>query len=337
MGLALLITPWNLPLAMGARKVAPALGAGCAVLLKPASLTPLSSLALAAVCEEAGVPAGVVNVLPTTETGRVVEAMMADDRVRKLSFTGSTEVGRGLLAAASKSVMNCSMELGGNAPFIVFGDADIDAAVAGAMIAKMRHNGEACTAANRFYAHASVATEFSRKLAERMRALKVGNGLDEGVEVGPMVDAATRDKVAELVGAAVGHGAQVHTGGEAPAGRGYFYTPTVLGSVAPDSPILDEEIFGPVAPVVEFEDADWMIGAANNTIHGLTAYVYTRDLALALRTAERLESGMVGINRGIVSDPAAPFGGVKQSGIGREGGHEGILDYTETKYIAADW
>ncbi len=336
-GLALLITPWNLPLAMGARKVAPALGAGCAVLLKPASLTPLSSLALAAVCEEAGVPAGVVNVLPTTETGRVVEAIMADDRVRKLSFTGSTEVGRGLLAAASKSVMNCSMELGGNAPFIVFGDADIDAAVAGAMIAKMRHNGEACTAANRFYVHAAVAAEFSHKLAERMRALKVGNGLDDGVEVGPMVDAATRDKVAELVGAAVGHGARVHTGGEAPAGRGYFYTPTVLGSVAPDSPILDEEIFGPVAPVVEFEDVDWMVGAANNTIHGLTAYVYTRDLALALRTAERLESGMVGINRGIVSDPAAPFGGVKQSGIGREGGHEGILDYTETKYIAADW
>ena len=336
-GVALLVTPWNFPAAMATRKIGPALAAGCTVVLKPATETPLTALAVAALLAEAGVPPGVVNVVPTTRNADVVAAMLADARVRKLSFTGSTEVGRLLLAQAARRVVKCSMELGGNAPFVVFADADLEAAVAGAMIAKMRHNGEACTAANRFYVERPVAEEFSRRLAAAMGALKMGNGLDPEVRVGPLVNEATRAKVARLVDAAVGAGARVRTGGVRPDGPGFFYPATVLDGVAADSPILAEEIFGPVAPVVAFDDADEAIRLANATEQGLVSYVYTRDLARGLHVADALEAGMVGINRGLVSDPAAPFGGMKQSGLGREGGPEGILEYTETKYIAVQW
>jgi len=336
-GVALLVTPWNFPAAMATRKIGPALAAGCAVVLKPATETPLTALAVAEVLADAGVPAGVVNVVPTTRNAAVVAAALDDARVRKLSFTGSTEVGRLLLAQAAQRVVKCSMELGGNAPFIVFADADLDAAIDGALIAKMRHNGEACTAANRFYAERPVAAEFSRRLAAAMAALPMGNGLDPAVRVGPLVDAATRAKVARLVAAAVAAGARVLTGGRQPEGAGFFYPATVLDQVAPDSPILAEEIFGPVAPVVAFDDEAQVIRLANASQHGLVSYLYTRDLARGLRVAEALESGMVGVNRGVVSDPAAPFGGMKQSGIGREGGHDGILEYTETKYIAVQW
>jgi succinate-semialdehyde dehydrogenase/glutarate-semialdehyde dehydrogenase len=336
-GVALLVTPWNFPAAMATRKIGPALAAGCTVVLKPAGETPLTALAVAAILAEAGAPPGVVNVVPTSRNAEVVASALADPRVRKLSFTGSTEVGRLLLAQAAQRVVRCSMELGGNAPFIVFADADLDAAVGGALIAKMRHNGEACTAANRFYAERPVAEAFSRKLAAAMGAMKMGNGLDPAVRVGPLVDAATRDKVVRLVDAAVRSGARICTGGTVPEGAGFFYPATVLDQVAPDSPILGEEIFGPVAPVVAFDDEAQVIELANRTEHGLVAYVYTRGLGRGLRVAERLESGMVGLNRGLVSDPAAPFGGVKQSGIGREGGIEGILEYTETKYIAVQW
>lgn len=336
-GVALLVTPWNFPAAMATRKIAPALAAGCAVVLKPASQTPLTALAMGAIFMEAGVPAGVVNVVPTRESGALVAAALTDDRVRKLSFTGSTEIGRKLLAQAAERVVNCSMELGGNAPFLVFADADLDAAVEGAMIAKLRHNGEACTAANRFYVEAPVVEAFTRKLTAAMRALKVGPGLEPGVQLGPLVDAATRDKVSRLVSSATLHGARVTTGGEVPPGPGFFYPPTVLADVATDSPILDEEIFGPVAPIVAVPDEATAIAQANAVEYGLVSYVYTRDLARGLRVAEALESGMVGVNRGLVSDPAAPFGGMKQSGIGREGGHEGILEYLETKYVAASW
>ena len=336
-GVALLVTPWNFPAAMATRKIGPALAAGCTVVLKPATETPLTALAVAAVLVEAGVPPGVVNVVPTTRNAEVVSALLADPRVRKLSFTGSTEVGRLLLAQAAKRVVKCSMELGGNAPFVVFADADLDAAIEGAMIAKMRHNGEACTAANRFYVERAVADEFSRRLAATMGGLKMGNGLDPEVRVGPLVNDETRAKVARLVDAARGAGARVCVGGTLPAGRGFFYPATVLDRVAPDSPILAEEIFGPVAPVVAFDDLDEAIRLANATEQGLVSYVYTRDLGRGLRVAEALEAGMVAINRGVVSDPAAPFGGIKQSGIGREGGPEGILEYTETKYIAVGW
>ena len=336
-GVALLVTPWNFPAAMATRKIGPALAAGCTVVLKPAAETPLTALAVAAVLAEAGAPPGVVNVVPTSRNADVVAAMLADGRVRKLSFTGSTEVGRLLLAQAARRVVKCSMELGGNAPFIVFADADLDAAIEGAMIAKMRHNGEACTAANRFYVERPVADEFSRRLAGAMGALKMGNGLDPEVRVGPLVNDATRAKVARLVDAARGAGARVCVGGALPAGRGFFYPATVLDRVAPDSPILAEEIFGPVAPVVAFDGTDEAIRLANATEYGLVSYVYTRDLGRGLRVAEALEAGMVALNRGLVSDPAAPFGGVKQSGIGREGGPEGILEYTETKYIAVSW
>lgn len=336
-GVALLVTPWNFPAAMATRKIGPALAAGCTVVLKPATETPLTALAVAAVLAEAGVPPGVVNVVPTTRNAEVVSALLADARVRKLSFTGSTAVGRLLLAQAARRVVKCSMELGGNAPFIVFADADLDAAVEGAMIAKMRHNGEACTAANRFYVQRPAAEEFSRRLAAAMAALKMGNGLDPEVRVGPLVNEATRAKVSRLVEAAVGAGARVRTGATRPHGPGFFYPATVLDQVAPDSPILAEEIFGPVAPVVAFDDADEAVRLANATEQGLVSYVYTRDLARGLRVAEALEAGMVGLNRGLVSDPAAPFGGMKQSGIGREGGPEGILEYTETKYIALQW
>ena len=336
-GVSVLVTPWNFPAAMATRKIGPALAAGCTVVLKPAKETPLSALAVAAILTEAGVPDGVVNVLPTGSPGPVVGAMLADPRVRKLSFTGSTEVGRMLLRTAADTVTNCSMELGGNAPFLVFGDADVDAALDGAMIAKMRNGGEACTAANRFYVHESVADEFSQKLADRLSALNVGPGLDDGTDLGPLVNSDTRNKVATLVDEATRDGSRVVTGGKAPDRRGYFYVPTVLDDVPPTAGILKAEIFGPVAPIVRFTDTDHAITMANGTEYGLVSYLYTADLRRALQVAEALESGMVGINRGVVSDPAAPFGGVKQSGLGREGGHEGLLEFTETKYIAVDW
>jgi succinate-semialdehyde dehydrogenase/glutarate-semialdehyde dehydrogenase len=336
-GVAVLVTPWNFPAAMATRKIGPALAAGCTVVLKPAKETPLSALAVVRILARAGVPDGVVNVLPTTKPGPLVGAMLADPRVRKLSFTGSTEVGRTLLRTAADTVTNCSMELGGNAPFLVFADADIDAAIEGAMIAKMRNGGEACTAANRFYVHDAVAGEFTQKLAARMAALSVGPGLADGVDLGPLVNSDTRSKVATLVEQAAKEGGRIVTGGSAPDRRGYFYTPTVLDDVPLTASILGEEIFGPVAPVVRFTDTDQAIAMANSTEYGLVSYLYTQDLRRALQVAEALEAGMVGVNRGVVSDPAAPFGGVKQSGLGREGGHEGLLEFTETKYIAVDW
>jgi succinate-semialdehyde dehydrogenase / glutarate-semialdehyde dehydrogenase len=336
-GVSVLITPWNFPAAMATRKIGPALAAGCTVVLKPAKETPLTALAVAGILAEAGVPPGVVNVLPTTHPGPLTEAMLADPRVRKLSFTGSTEVGRMLLRTAAATVTNCSMELGGNAPFLVFEDADIDAAVDGAFLAKMRNGGEACTAANRFYVHEAVADEFSAAFARRLAALRVGPGLDEGVELGPLVNADTRDKVAKLVDSAAADGGRVVLGGHAPSRAGYFYAPTVLDHVPATAGILDHEIFGPVAPIVRFTGQDEAIAMANQTEYGLVSYLYTADLRRALRVAEALEAGMVGINRGVVSDPAAPFGGVKQSGLGREGGHDGLLEFTETKYIAVDW
>jgi succinate-semialdehyde dehydrogenase / glutarate-semialdehyde dehydrogenase len=336
-GVSVLVTPWNFPAAMATRKIGPALAAGCTVVLKPAKETPLSALAVAAILAEAGVPDGVVNVLPTSSPGSVVSAMMADPRVRKLSFTGSTEVGRMLLRTAADTVTNCSMELGGNAPFLVFADADVDAAVEGAMIAKMRNGGEACTAANRFYVHDAVAGEFTAKFAARLAALNVGPGLEDGTDLGPLVNSDTRSKVATLVEGAAKDGGRLVTGGSAPDRRGYFYAPTVLDDVPPTAAILSEEIFGPVAPIVRFTDTDEAIRLANSTEYGLVSYLYTADLRRALQVAEALEAGMVGINRGVVSDPAAPFGGVKQSGLGREGGHEGLLEFTEAKYIAVDW
>jgi succinate-semialdehyde dehydrogenase/glutarate-semialdehyde dehydrogenase len=336
-GVAYLVTPWNFPAAMATRKIAPALAAGCAVVLKPATLTPLTALAVADVLAEAGVPDGVVNVVPGRRASVITAAVLEHERVRKLSFTGSTEVGKLLIEQAAGRVLNVSMELGGNAPFIVLADADLDAAIEGAMIAKMRHNGETCTAANRFYVEAPVAEAFAAKLADAMGALPTGHGLDDGVRLGPLVDADTRDKVAELVDGAVAAGAKATVGGERPGGTGFYYPATVLTGVASDNPILEEEIFGPVAPIVSVADAEEAVRLANRSPMGLVAYVYTGDLAKGLRVAESLESGMVGLNKGIVSDPAAPFGGVKESGIGREGGHEGMLDYTETKYIATDW
>jgi succinate-semialdehyde dehydrogenase / glutarate-semialdehyde dehydrogenase len=336
-GVSVLVTPWNFPAAMATRKIGPALAAGCTVILKPASLTPLTALAVAAILTEAGVPDGVVNVLPAAKSGPVVAAMLADPRVRKLSFTGSTEVGRMLLRTAADTVTNCSMELGGNAPFLVFEDADLDAAIDGAFVAKMRNGGEACTAANRFYVHQAVAEEFSARFAGRLSKLSVGPGLDEGTDLGPLINEDTRTKVATLVDDAAAGGGQVVTGGRAPDRRGYFYQPTVLDQVAQDSRILREEIFGPVAPVVRFSSQPEAIALANATEYGLVSYVYTRDLRRGMQVSEALEAGMVGINRGVVSDPAAPFGGVKQSGLGREGGHEGLREFTETKYIAVDW
>jgi succinate-semialdehyde dehydrogenase/glutarate-semialdehyde dehydrogenase len=322
---------------MATRKVGPALAAGCSVVVKPASDTPLTALALAQLLDDAGVPAGVVNVVPARRSGPVVSAMVHDQRVRKLSFTGSTEVGRTLLHEAADGVVNTSMELGGNAPFLVFADADLEAAVDGAMVAKMRNGGEACTAANRFYVEAPIAAEFADRLARRMGELTVGPGVDAATQVGPLVNAAAVDKVSELVQGAVDEGASVVLGGRRPDRQGCYYDPTVLVDVPPDAAILREEIFGPVAPVVSFTDEVEAVRLANDTEYGLVAYVYTGDLARGLRVSEALESGMVGLNRGLVSDPAAPFGGVKQSGIGREGGHEGMLDYLESKYIAVTW
>jgi succinate-semialdehyde dehydrogenase/glutarate-semialdehyde dehydrogenase len=336
-GVCVLVTPWNFPAAMATRKIAPALAAGCTVVLKPATDTPLTALVLAALYEEAGVPPGVVNVVPSNRSGPVVSAMLHDPRVRKLSFTGSTEVGRALLREASDAVVNCSMELGGNAPFLVFGDADLDAALEGAMVAKMRNAGEACTAANRFYVERSIAEEFTRRLAAAMGGMRVGAGTDDATQVGPLVNASTRDKVASLVDDAVAGGATVAVGGRSIDRPGFFYEPTVLTDVAADAALLREEIFGPVAPIVIFDHEADAISMANDTEYGLVAYVYTRDLARGLRVCEALETGMVGLNRGLVSDPAAPFGGVKQSGIGREGGHDGLLEFTESKYIAVSW
>jgi len=336
-GVAVFVTPWNFPAAMATRKIGPALAAGCTVVLKPAKETPLTALAMAALFEEAGAPPGVVNVLTTRRAGNAIAAMLNDSRVRKFSFTGSTETGRILLRQAAENIVKCSMELGGNAPFIVFKDADLDAAVASAMIAKMRNGGESCTAANRFYVEAPVADEFARRFASAMSALKMGHGLDEGVQLGPLVNAPTRNKVAALVDDAITQGARVLTGGKAPAGRGYFYEPTVLADIAPDARILTEEIFGPVAPIAVFDGEEQAVRFANATEFGLVSFVHTRDLSRALRIAERIESGMVGINRGVVSDPAAPFGGWKQSGVGREGAHDGLLEYLESKYIAATW
>jgi succinate-semialdehyde dehydrogenase/glutarate-semialdehyde dehydrogenase len=338
-GVALAITPWNFPAAMLTRKLAPALAAGCTVVAKPSEVTPLTALLLGEVLRDAGVPDGCVELLNTTDPQGVVAAVLDDDRVRRLSFTGSTEVGKVLLAQAAERVVNCSMELGGNAPFLVYADADLDAAVAGAMVAKLRHNGEACTAANRFYVEARVAAEFADRLAAAMGALTVGPGRDPSTEIGPLVDTATRDKVERLVQAGVDDGASVVTGGRRPPGRerGYFYEPTVLRGVRHGSPVVVEEIFGPVAPIIAFEPGDDVVGMANDVAYGLVAYVYTADIGRALRVAESLDTGMVGINKGIVSDPAAPFGGVKQSGLGREGGHEGLLAFCETKYVAVDW
>ncbi len=335
-GIALLITPWNFPAAMATRKIGPALAAGCTVILKPASETPLTALAVGAILSEAGVPDGVVNVLPSRRSGAVAAAILADPRVRKLSFTGSTEVGRTLLKTAADHVISCSMELGGNAPLLVLEDADVDVAVAGAMVAKMRNGGEACTAANRIYVHRSLTEEFTRKFGEAMSALSVGPGMT-GAAVGPLVNAAAVDKVEELVSDAVERGARVVVGGARGEGPGYYFTPTVLADVPVGAQITDEEIFGPVAPIISFDTDEEAVRLANATEYGLVAYVFSQDLARALRVSEALESGMVGINRGVVSDPAAPFGGVKQSGIGREGGHEGLLEYTESKYIAVDW
>ena len=336
-GIAVLVTPWNFPAAMATRKIGPALAAGCTVILKPASDTPLTALLMAQILADAGVPEGVVSVLPSRSSGKVVSAMLHDPRVRKLSFTGSTEVGRVLLREAADQVVNCSMELGGNAPFLVFDDADLDAAIEGAMVAKMRNAGEACTAANRFYVHADVADEFSRRLAERMSAMTVGPGTDDATQVGPLVNEESAAKVDELVQGAVGAGAKVVTGGSRPDRQGFYYEPTVLVDVPLGAEILGEEIFGPVAPVITFTDEAEAIRMANDTEYGLVSYVYTGDLARGLRVSERLDSGMVGLNRGLVSDPAAPFGGTKQSGIGREGGHEGMLDYLESKYVAVSW
>ena len=336
-GVAVLVTPWNFPAAMATRKIGPALAAGCSVVLKPASDTPLTAFLIAQILDEAGVPGGVVNVVASRRSGELVSAMLHDPRVRKLSFTGSTEVGKILLHEAADNVVNTAMELGGNAPFLVFDDANIDEAIEGAMVAKMRNGGEACTAANRFYVQAGVADEFTRRLAERMSSLTVAPGLDEGAELGPLVNERAVAEVHDLVQSAVAEGASTITGGAPLEGPGHFYPPTVLGNVRSDSNILRHEIFGPVAPVVVFEDEEDAITLANDTNYGLISYVYTSDLGRGLRVTEALDAGMVGLNRGVASDPAAPFGGVKQSGIGREGGHEGLLDYLEQKYVATNW
>ena len=333
-GVCLLVTPWNFPMAMGTRKIGPAVAAGCTMVIKPAQQTPLSMHALAAILAEAGLPDGVLNVVTTAGAGKVMEPLIRDGRARKLSFTGSTAVGRTLLEQTADKVLRTSMELGGNAPFVVFGDADLDAAVDGAMTAKMRNMGEACTAANRFLVHRSVADAFADRLAERMAALRVGRGTDDGVQVGPLVDATSREKVVELVDDAVGHGATVRVGGDAVDGPGWFYRPTVLTGVPLDARLTKEEIFGPVAPISVFDTDEQAVAAANDTEFGLVSYLYTENLARALRVSEALESGMVGLNTGLVSNPAAPFGGIKQSGLGREGGSVGIDEYLETKYVA---
>jgi succinate-semialdehyde dehydrogenase/glutarate-semialdehyde dehydrogenase len=335
-GPCVLITPWNFPAAMGARKIGPAVAAGCTMVVKPASLTPLSMLALAEILAGCGLPPGVLNVVTTARSSATMAPLLADPRTRKLSFTGSTEVGRTLVEQSAHRLLRVSMELGGNAPFLIFDDADLDAAIEGALTAKMRNIGEACTAANRFHVAEPLAGEFVRRLGERMGALKLGRGTEEGVQVGPLVDASQRDKVGELVGDALGKGAKALVGAEPGDGRGYFYKPTVLENVPADARMLKEEIFGPVAPVAAFDSEEAAVVAANDTEYGLVAYVFTRDLKRALRVCEALETGMVGLNQGMVSNPAAPFGGVKQSGFGREGGREGIAEYLEIKYVAVN-
>ena len=336
-GVCLLITPWNFPAAMGTRKIAPALAAGCTTILKPASETPLTALYLAQLLEQAGVPAGVVNVIPSKRSSMVSDVSLSDSRVRKISFTGSTEVGRLLLAKASERVVNCSMELGGNAPFIVLEDADMAVAVDSAMVAKMRNAGESCIGANRFYVHHTRAEEFSSSLAHAMSTLVLGDGMKEGVDVGPLVNASTINKVEQLVDQAVELGAKVLTGGSRLAAPGFFYQPTVLVDIPKHADILREEIFGPVAPIVTFTSQEEVIAAANDTVFGLAAYVIGANVGNALAVAEQLEAGVLGVNRGFISDPAAPFGGVKQSGIGREGSQDGLHEFTEKKYIAIDW
>lgn len=333
-GPCVLITPWNFPLAMGTRKIAPAVAAGCTMVLKPAPQTPLSSLALAGILQEAGLPDGVLNVVNTTDAASVVERWMTSGKARKVSFTGSTGVGKLLLRQAAETVMRSSMELGGNAPFIVCADADVDVAVDGAMAAKMRNMGEACTAANRMYVHRDIAATFSERLAARMAALTVGNGLDDDTEVGPLIDSAGRAKVQRLVDDALARGATALTGGRLPEGPGYFYPPTVLADVSEESDLMTTEVFGPVAPVIPFDDEDDVVDRANDTDWGLVGYVFTQDVDRAFDLSERLEVGMVGVNTGVVSNPAAPFGGVKQSGLGREGGRVGIDEFLEYKYLA---
>ena len=336
-GVSVLVTPWNFPAAMATRKIAPALAAGCTTVLKPAAETPLTALAVAALLEEVGLPAGVLNVVTTSRPGPVVETMLADPRTRMLSFTGSTEIGRVLLRTAADNVLKCAMELGGNAPFVVLADADVEAALEGAMVAKMRNGGQACTAANRFYVHASVHDAFVEGLIARMADVRVGPGADEATQCGPLINEQAVRKVDLLVRDAVHRGARAMIGGRIPDGPGSFYPPTVLVDVPPEARVLHEEVFGPVAPVVRFEREEDLLPVVNDTDLGLVSYLYTRDLARGLRLAERLESGMVGLNRGLVSDPAAPFGGTKQSGLGREGSTEGLLEFLEAQYVATSW
>lgn len=336
-GVSLLITPWNFPAAMATRKIGPAIAAGCTMILKPASDTPLTALAVAALLEEAGLPPGVLNVLASSRSSKVVPVMLGDSRVRKLSFTGSTEVGRTLLANAAEHIVNCSMELGGNAPFVVFEDADVEAAVEGAMIAKMRNGGQSCIAANRFFVHRAVADEFGRVFSKAMAEVRVGPGLEDGVDLGPMINLNAQTDLRQTVEALTGAGARVSVGGRAPDRPGYFFEPTVIEGVGRDDPTLAQEIFGPVAPIVAFDTEEEAVALANDTIHGLAAYVYSADLSRAMRVSEAIETGMVGINRGLISDPAAPFGGVKESGLGREGSSEGLHEFLETKYIAVSW
>jgi len=333
-GPCVFVCPWNFPTAMGTRKIAPAIAAGCTMVVKPAQQTPLSMLALADLLQDAGLPGGVLNVITAHHSGAVIEPLLKDPRTRKLSFTGSTEVGRSLIAQSAEQILRVSMELGGNAPFLVFEDADLDAAIEGALTAKLRNIGEACTAANRFHVHESIAPEFARRMAERMSTLKVGRGTEPGVDIGPLIDDRQRGIVHELVGDAVSAGANLLCGGESIDGPGYFYLPTVLADVPPHARVLSEEIFGPVAPIATFSTEAEAIEAANSTQYGLVAYLYTRDLSRTFRLSEAIEAGMIGVNQGIVSNPAAPFGGVKQSGFGREGGFEGIGEYLETKYVA---
>ena len=335
-GASLMITPWNFPMAMGTRKVGPALAAGCTCVIKPAQQTPLSMLAMAQILDEVGLPGGVLNIVTTSSSGPTTGPLIADDRLRKLSFTGSTEVGRKLIEASAQNVLKTSMELGGNAPFLIFDDADLDAAVDGALLAKMRNIGEACTSANRFHVAEPIREEFERRLGDRMGSLKIGRGTEEDVKVGPLIDEPSREKVSDLVQDALDKGATRVVGGEIPDGRGYFYAPTVLGGVPDDARLLREEIFGPVAPVTGFESEEDAIARANDTEYGLVAYVFTRDIKRALRVCEGLETGMVGLNQGMVSNAGAPFGGVKQSGIGREGGKEGLEEFLETKYVAVN-
>ena len=336
-GISLLITPWNFPLAMATRKIGPAIAAGCTMILKPASDTPLSALAMGRILAEAGVPDGVLNIVPSNRSSEVVPAILEDDRVRMVSFTGSTAVGRTLLGEAAKTVVKTAMELGGNAPFIVCEDADIEASIEGAMVAKMRNGGQSCIAANRFLVHEAVVDEFTKQLTAAMKDVKVGPGLEDGVDLGPLINQSAQDDMIDAVETAVDNGSTVRTGGEIGRSPGFYYQPTVLTDVGADNPVLSREIFGPISPITTFASDEEAITMANDTIYGLASYVYSTNLARALHISEAIEYGMVGVNRGLISDPAAPFGGVKQSGVGREGGHDGLLEFLETKYIAADW